>query len=66
MTKTENDSARLLRELLGERILFLDGAMGTMIQRYKLEEGDFRGRSSRTIPSTSRETTTSSASRART
>ncbi|MDQ8180956.1 methionine synthase [Pelagicoccus sp. SDUM812005] len=31
-----------LRQLLGERILFLDGAMGTMIQRYKLEEADFR------------------------
>jgi len=31
-----------LEELLSERILFLDGAMGTMIQRYKLEEADFR------------------------
>ena len=29
--------------LLGERILVLDGAMGTMIQRYKLGEADFRG-----------------------
>ncbi|NYT25783.1 methionine synthase [Alcaligenaceae bacterium] len=28
---------------LGERILIMDGAMGTMIQRYKLAEGDFRG-----------------------
>ncbi|HLT98726.1 MAG TPA: homocysteine S-methyltransferase family protein, partial [Burkholderiaceae bacterium] len=28
---------------LGERIIILDGAMGTMIQRYKLAEGDFRG-----------------------
>ena len=26
-----------------ERIIFIDGAMGTMIQRYKLEEEDFRG-----------------------
>jgi 5-methyltetrahydrofolate--homocysteine methyltransferase len=26
-----------------QRILVLDGAMGTMIQRYKLEESDFRG-----------------------
>lgn len=26
-----------------ERILILDGAMGTMVQRYKLEEEDFRG-----------------------
>jgi 5-methyltetrahydrofolate--homocysteine methyltransferase len=32
----------LLRELK-ERILVLDGAMGTMIQSYGLEEGDFRG-----------------------
>src|SRR5690606_18180066 len=29
---------------LGERILIMDGAMGTMIQRYKLAEGDFRGK----------------------
>ncbi len=29
--------------LLNERILVLDGAMGTMIQRYKLSEEDFRG-----------------------
>ena len=32
-----------IKEILGERILVLDGAMGTMIQRYKLEEADFRG-----------------------
>ena len=30
-------------ELLNDRILFLDGAMGTMIQRHKLEEADYRG-----------------------
>lgn len=29
--------------LLARRILILDGAMGTMIQRYKLEEGQYRG-----------------------
>ena len=29
--------------LLSERIVILDGAMGTMIQRYKLAEEDFRG-----------------------
>ena len=28
---------------LEKRVLVLDGAMGTMIQRYKLEEKDFRG-----------------------
>lgn len=32
-----------IREILRQRILVLDGAMGTMIQRYKLEEEDFRG-----------------------
>jgi 5-methyltetrahydrofolate--homocysteine methyltransferase len=32
-----------LIELLGERIAILDGAMGTMIQRHKLSEEDFRG-----------------------
>jgi 5-methyltetrahydrofolate--homocysteine methyltransferase len=30
-------------QLLQERILILDGAMGTMIQRYQLEEADYRG-----------------------
>lgn len=33
---------KTIREILKERILILDGAMGTMIQRYKLEEEDFR------------------------
>jgi len=32
-----------LTKLLEERILFLDGAMGTMIQRHQLAEGDYRG-----------------------
>ena len=32
-----------LRELLKQRILILDGAMGTMIQQYKLTEADYRG-----------------------
>ena len=32
-----------LLELVKNRIVFMDGAMGTMIQRYKLEEKDFRG-----------------------
>lgn len=31
-----------IREILKERILVLDGAMGTMIQRYTLDEDDFR------------------------
>src|SRR5437870_12865858 len=33
-----------LEALLGERIVVLDGAMGTMIQRYKLSEADYRGK----------------------
>src|SRR4051812_16031297 len=37
------DPGSRLRRLLNDRILILDGAMGTMIQRYKLTETDFRG-----------------------
>jgi 5-methyltetrahydrofolate--homocysteine methyltransferase len=32
-----------IKDILKQRIMVLDGAMGTMIQRYKLEEKDFRG-----------------------
>ena len=32
-----------LRAQLNERILVLDGGMGTMIQGYRLSEDDFRG-----------------------
>jgi len=32
-----------IKEELRKRILIIDGAMGTMIQRYKLEEEDYRG-----------------------
>ena len=34
---------KTIREHLKERILIIDGAMGTMIQRHKLEEADYRG-----------------------
>ncbi len=37
------DRAARLRQLLADRILVLDGAMGTMIQRHALDEADFRG-----------------------
>ena len=40
----------LLYNALESRILVLDGAMGTMIQRYKLEEEDFRGELFRDFP----------------
>jgi 5-methyltetrahydrofolate--homocysteine methyltransferase len=38
-----NDRAVLLTDLLQRRILILDGAMGTMIQRYTLGEEEYRG-----------------------
>ncbi len=37
------DTGKLLKRLLQERILVIDGAMGTMVQEYQLEEKDFRG-----------------------
>jgi 5-methyltetrahydrofolate--homocysteine methyltransferase len=37
------DTKAALDRLLRERILILDGAMGTMVQRHKLTEADFRG-----------------------
>ncbi|MCE7917340.1 MAG: methionine synthase, partial [Nitrosomonas sp. PRO5] len=40
---TMHERADLLKQLLAERILMLDGAMGTMIQSYKLGEQDYRG-----------------------
>ena len=35
--------SRFSKDILKERILVLDGAMGTMIQQYKLSEADYRG-----------------------
>jgi len=35
--------SKTIEKILAERILVLDGAMGTMIQRYHLTEDDFRG-----------------------
>lgn len=40
---THAERTALLKNLLDQRILIIDGAMGTMIQRCKLEEADFRG-----------------------
>src|SRR5438477_897348 len=42
MSATSNRIQRL-ENLLRERIVIIDGAMGTMIQSYKLEEIDYRG-----------------------
>lgn len=41
---------KTITQLVPERILILDGAMGTMIQQYKLEEKDFRGERFAHIP----------------
>lgn len=41
-----------IKKLLRDRILVLDGAMGTMIQRYQLSENDFRGERFVAIPGT--------------
>ncbi len=38
-----NSTEKILRDLLAQRIIILDGAMGTMIQQYKLTEADYRG-----------------------
>ena len=38
-----SSTEKALRDLLSQRILILDGAMGTMIQQYKLQESDYRG-----------------------
>src|SRR5688572_3282847 len=40
-----------IRKELSERILVIDGAMGTMIQRYKLSEEDYRGERFKDWPS---------------
>ena len=41
--RRQSDKSHLLNEILAQRIVVLDGAMGTMIQDHGLEETDFRG-----------------------
>ncbi|MBX3014416.1 MAG: methionine synthase [Caldilineaceae bacterium] len=43
MKRYTTANATRLQEVLQERILILDGAMGTMIQQYRLQEADYRG-----------------------
>jgi 5-methyltetrahydrofolate--homocysteine methyltransferase len=43
MSKSASQNETTLRQLAAERILVLDGAMGTMIQALRLDEQDFRG-----------------------
>jgi 5-methyltetrahydrofolate--homocysteine methyltransferase len=47
---THSDRSAQLAALMGERILVLDGAMGTMIQRERLDEAQFRGERFRDWP----------------
>lgn len=42
-TLSNTSVSERIRDLLKSRVLMLDGAMGTMIQQYSLNEGDFRG-----------------------
>ncbi len=46
----ESSAFAPLREIFAKRIAFLDGAMGTMIQRHKLEEKDFRNEELADVP----------------
>jgi 5-methyltetrahydrofolate--homocysteine methyltransferase len=46
MTETKTD----IRRILKERVLLLDGAMGTMIQGYHLNEEDYRGEQFKSHP----------------
>ena len=39
-----------IREVLKKRILVLDGAMGSLIQEYKLSDADYRGEKFRDFP----------------
>src|SRR4051812_40456996 len=50
MTASSSSKAESLVRLLRERIVVLDGAMGTMIQAQRLSEADFRGERSRAHP----------------
>ena len=46
----KNRPMATLKQIINERVLILDGAMGTMIQRYNLSEQDFRGERFAEIP----------------
>ena len=45
-----NERSRELEKLLRERIVIIDGAMGTMIQQRGLGEADYRGERFRDWP----------------
>lgn len=48
--KLATQTEMTLHDIIKERILILDGAMGTMIQRYGLQEVDFRGKLFENVP----------------
>ena len=50
MATTAASPTAALRELLAQRILVLDGAWGTMLQRLGLEDTDYRGERFRDHP----------------
>ena len=50
MNRMTYTRAAALPQILQQRIVILDGAMGTMIQRYKLSEADYRGQRFRDHP----------------
>ena len=43
ITKKMTEDHKTIQDIIKQRVLILDGAMGTMIQLYGLEEKDFRG-----------------------
>jgi 5-methyltetrahydrofolate--homocysteine methyltransferase len=49
-TTPKDQTSVLLERLAAERVLLLDGAMGTMVQRYKLVESDYQGKRFATHP----------------
>ncbi len=50
MTTRPYTRAQALPEILQKRIMVLDGAMGTMIQRFKLDEAQYRGERFKDFP----------------
>ena len=42
-SQSQSSTTEILENLMDQRILILDGPMGTMIQRHKLKEEDYRG-----------------------
>ncbi|EAL65119.1 cobalamin-dependent methionine synthase [Dictyostelium discoideum AX4] len=48
--KNESDTFGIIRKILSERIMVLDGAMGTEIQKFKLKDNDYRGEEFKDFP----------------